>query len=167
MANRSSTTDSDVPASAHQDLVSTDGALSLIEIAKSCTEFTCFPELPPELRLKIWTEVCQQAHVVNTRLRFKKGYMIAELLLLMQTENGEAYSLLSPSGIPAILAVAVEARLVGLEHYSPAFTTRFITYPGDHQAILTSLHRVLTSTGQLILSAQPGSLEVSDYQYCS
>lgn len=43
--------------------------------------------------------------------------------------------LVSSAGIPGILSVCVEARLVGLKFYSPAFTTQCIASPGDLVAL--------------------------------
>jgi hypothetical protein len=71
----------------------------------AATEFTLFPELPPELRLKIW-----ELAIPNQRVVQLQGYKPSDSLPLGVITSRE--------GVPAMMSVSREARSVALKFYT-------------------------------------------------
>lgn len=86
-------------------------------IDESALLFTFFPELPPELRNKIWNEACFETRIID--LWLVKG----------STPNKIIYGSYCHS--PAILHTSREARGIGLQHYVLVFGTAIKTYGPD------------------------------------
>ena len=87
---------------------------------ETCTTFTCFPELPVELRCKIWREVCFRRR--NICISFKElGHWVEEDEHGHEVSPFRAFMYLSDSTHPTILHASHESRTEGLKHYTLDF----------------------------------------------
>jgi hypothetical protein len=72
--------------------------------------FTLFPKLPPELRTKIWDEVCLEPRIVGVEV---KDYHDSKWV--------SDYAFLPRTSAPAVLHACTEARKHGLKYYTRVF----------------------------------------------
>ncbi|KAH7399926.1 hypothetical protein BKA64DRAFT_670728 [Cadophora sp. MPI-SDFR-AT-0126] len=82
--------------------------------------FTCFPRLPPELRLIVWEQVCCQTRNVPLRA---VSMDFTRLVVSSSTEGVFRYSTNLPP--PSVLSTCRESRDSGLKHYTLLFRTTF------------------------------------------
>ncbi|KFH46751.1 hypothetical protein ACRE_023830 [Hapsidospora chrysogenum ATCC 11550] len=96
-------------------------------LTPTCTRFPQFSELPPELRLQIWSHLVQPRIVVACCLRRpdyadepcdRRRYMSRFAELETRTIDRRQ------AAVPTLLQVNRESRLVGLEHYELTFGWR-------------------------------------------
>jgi hypothetical protein len=78
-------------------------------------QFTLFPKLPPELRMKIWKEACSEPRIVEIDIF---TYPV-EIRTTGTTAIDYDYRTRTPA--PAVLHVYSEARQMGLKHYNRTF----------------------------------------------
>ena len=88
----------------------------VVSSAGDLKEFTCFPKLPIELRIKIWGNACSATR--NVDIRAKQFVMPGDCF-----ENHYLYYWYSSCAVPAVLHVSKESRTEGLKHYKPDFAT--------------------------------------------
>lgn len=92
------------------DGLETDEASQLLGVSNST--FTCFPSLPPEIRLKIWEYLIQPrvilAACIDSRFQDEKHAQIAQRPTRPAT--------------PVLLHINHETRSLALRHYEPAFS---------------------------------------------
>jgi hypothetical protein len=86
------------------------------EVEDKSLEFTHFPKLPPELRLKIWKEACYIPRVVDLWVEDPSKYEEDDW---NNNDSPEPLTYVSHTRVPAVLQVSKEARAVALQHYTP------------------------------------------------
>jgi hypothetical protein len=116
-------------------------------------QFTLFPKLPNELRMRIWKEACFEPRIVEVDISAYPAEGPAS------TANRN-YTTRTPT--PAVLHVCSEARQIGLEHYNRIFRRPFyfnIKDPKEH-IIYANFEQdtILLSLGQQQIGSQNFSL---------
>jgi hypothetical protein len=111
----------DISASIEEDLTLNDPLTTLRIIRQSPNDFTKFPDLPMELRLKIWDEVAMHPRLVELRMIF--SYSIGEEPGV-ETEGSDAHKQHGPTTVtdrtrrpPSVIQANKEARNRTLPFY--------------------------------------------------
>lgn len=111
---------------------SDDGMASLPRdstLTPACTHFPQFAQLPPEIRLKVWSYLVQPRIVVACCLRRADDDDAADDIALHQAQLANRRGELSRrttrgAAVPALLHINRESRALGLRHYELTFGWR-------------------------------------------
>ncbi|CZR64274.1 uncharacterized protein PAC_14172 [Phialocephala subalpina] len=111
---------------------------------KPSSIFTCFPNLPVEIRMKIWKEACFQPRVVDSYLTCPGDEEESHYIWhLFDRDQFLTFVTITARRAPAILHTSQEARKIGLENYSLEFgRTGETTVAGDTTLTLTTPPKV-------------------------
>jgi len=90
---------------------------------KTTTAFTKFPDLPPEIRLKIWSHACHVPRNVAVSTEFKRCEIEDTIFYTQLYKSRLAASVQS---YPALLATNQESREAAMSYYEIEFTVRVL-----------------------------------------
>ena len=97
----------------------------MVESSKSADlpalkEFTLFPKLPKELRIKVWQFAAREPRIVEV-CQSQDAQYITYGTPRDDWDSKNSAPFYSPTALPVILHINVESRTIALEHYSISF----------------------------------------------
>ncbi|KAF8857016.1 hypothetical protein BDZ45DRAFT_674977 [Acephala macrosclerotiorum] len=123
--------------------------------------FTCFPNLPVEIRLKIWKEACFQPRVIDSYLTCPGDEEESHYIwCLFSRDQFLTFVTITARRAPEILHTSQEARKIGLENYTLEFgRTGETTVAGGTTLTLTTPPKVYINWNSDIICP----IQVLDY----
>jgi 2EXR family len=93
------------------------------------TEFTLFPKLPKELRIKVWQFAAREPRIVEVCQLQDAKYIFRTTNDDDDWETINSAPFYSPTALPVILRINQESRVIALENYTLSFPNK--THPAQ------------------------------------